>query len=213
MFAPFDSIRIINLPERRDRRQEISNELYAIGLGEDPRVSFFTAVRPTEAGPFSSVGARGCYESHLAILREAAAANRSVLILEDDCDFTPEATNFEFGSEWDVFYGGYHARNPEDLLQSDIAGSHMMGFSSKGANQICAYLDTLQFEGIHPPIDAAYIWFRRAHPDVPTLFAMPPLGIQRPSRSDIADLRFFDRLKLLRPVLHFARQIKRRVLR
>jgi glycosyl transferase family 25 len=180
-----------------------------VGLDGDPRVSFFPAIRPTDAGTFTSIGAHGVYQSQLAILREAAATGKSVLILEDDCNFTSAARNFEFGSDWEIFYGGYYATDPNNLTTSDIVGAHMMGFTAKAAGQICAYLDTLRFEGIHPPIDAAYIWFRRAHPDVPTRFAVPPLGVQRASRSDIADLRFYDRIPLLRPVIELARRLKR----
>ena len=210
MFAPFDSIRIINLPERRDRRREMERELASVGLADDPRVSFFPAIRPVDAGSFTSIGARGVYHSQLAILREAAEANRSVLILEDDCDFIPAARDFDFGSGWDIFYGGYYATSPGDLAQSDIVGAHMMGFTAKAATEICAYLDTLEFEGIHPPIDAAYVWFRRARPDVPTRFAVPPLANQRPSRSDIADLRLYDRVPVLRSAINLARQVIKR---
>ena len=52
MFEPFDSVRIINLPERRDRRREMMRELTTLGLANDPRVAFFPAIRPAEAGPW-----------------------------------------------------------------------------------------------------------------------------------------------------------------
>lgn len=210
MFTPFDRIRIINLPERRDRRRDMERELAAVGLSGDPRVSFFAAIRPADAGDFTSIGAHGVYRSQHAILREAVAANQSVLILEDDCDFTPAARDYEFGEGWDIFYGGYYAKDPANLAASDIIGAHMMGFSAAGARRVCTYLDGLRYEGVHPPIDAAYIWFRRAHPDVATRFAVPPLAVQRSSRSDIADPRFYDRLPLLAPAAAFARCLLRR---
>lgn len=213
MFAPFDRIRIINLPERRDRRRDMERELAAVGLSGDPRVSFFAAIRPADAGDFTSIGAHGVYRSQHAILREAAAANQSVLILEDDCDFTPAVRDYDFGEGWDIFYGGYYAEDPANLAASDIIGAHMMGFSAAGARRVCAYLDGLQYEGVHPPIDAAYIWFRRAHPDVATHFAVPPLGIQRSSRSDIVDPRFYDRLPVLAPAAALARRLLRRIRR
>lgn len=210
MFAPFDTIRIINLPERTDRRREMERELASVGLAGDPRVAFFPAIRPADAGTFTSIGARGVYHSQLAILREAAEASKSVLILEDDCDFIPAARHYDFGEGWEIFYGGYYATSSGDLAESDIVGAHMMGFTAEAARRICAYLDGLEYEGIHPPIDAAYVWFRRAHPDVPTRFAVPPLANQRPSRSDIADLRFYDRVPILRSAINFARQVVRR---
>lgn len=211
MFDPFDSIRIINLPERRDRRREMERELEGIGLLGDARVSFFPAIRPASAGTFTSIGARGVYQSQLTILREAAAARRSVLILEDDCRFLPGTRDHVFGDDgWDVFYGGYTASEPGNLHGSDIIGAHMMGFTARGARLVCDYLGTLEYEGIHPPIDAAYVWFRRANPEVVTRFAEPPLAVQRASRSDIAALRFYDRLPILRPAASLARQIMRR---
>jgi glycosyl transferase, family 25 len=211
VFAPFDIIRIINLPERTDRRRETERELAALGLAGDPRVAFFPAIRPADAGPFGSIGARGVYESQLAILRQAATRGCSVLILEDDCAFAPTVRDFDFGQGWDIFYGGYYATDPQNLAESDIIGAHMMGFSAKGAREVCAYLDMLRFDQGHPPIDGAYVWFRRAHPEVPTRFAVPPLANQRPSRSDIADLPFYDRVPVLRDAAAFARKVARKL--
>jgi hypothetical protein len=211
MFAPFDIIRVINLPERQDRRREMMRELAALGLASDPRVAFFPAIRPADAGPFASIGARGVYQSQLAILHEAAERGCSALILEDDCAFSPIARDFDFGRDWDIFYGGYYAIDPENLADSDIIGAHMMGFSAKGASEVCAYLDALEFEGIHPPIDGAYVRFRRDYPETPTRFAVPPLANQRPSRSDIADLRFYDKLPLLRGIASLVRGAKRKL--
>lgn len=207
----FDRIRVINLAERRDRRRDMQRELRAIGLNADPRVSFFPAIRPTDAGDFTSVGARGVYLGQLAILREAATAGESVLILEDDCAFSWAARDYPTDGEWDLFYGGYEAATPGDLANSDIIGAHMMGFTAAGAKKMVAWLDALTYQGIHPPIDAAYIWFRRAHPEVVTHFAAPPLASQRASRSDIAPRRFFDRLPGLRVAAELARRIRRRL--
>ena len=206
MFDRFDCIRIINLRERRDRRRDMERELRALGLLGDPRVSFFPAIRPDDAGDFTSVGARGVYQSQHAILREAAQSGRSVLILEDDCAFAPNMSGYDWGGDWDIFYGGYLAEFPDEPGRGDIAGAHMMGFSAEGARLVCAYLDTLEYTGIHPPIDAAYVWFRRAHPQVATRFAEPMIAFQRSSRSDIADLRFYDRLPVLRGLASLARR-------
>ncbi|MEP3224691.1 MAG: hypothetical protein ABJO01_01860 [Parasphingorhabdus sp.] len=213
IFDQFDSIRIINLPHRTDRRSEMEGELRRIGLLDDPRVAFFNAFQFDDAGPFSSPGARGVYQSHLAILDEAAANNYRVLILEDDCDFTADAKSYAPPQEWEIFYGGYEASDPNNLLSSDIIGAHMMGFSAKTAVHLADYLHDLEYEGIHPPIDGAYIWYRRAHPDIVTLFAQPALGNQRPSRTDIAELRFFDKIPIVRGFVALARKLKRAVIR
>ncbi len=209
IFDQFDSIRIINLPYRTDRRAEMESELARIGLLDDPRVAFFKAFQFDDPGHFSSPGARGVYQSHLAILDEAATNNHRVLILEDDCDFIAEAKSYLPPKQWSIFYGGYEASDPSDLLNSDIIGAHMMGFSAETAAHLADYLKNLSYDGIHPPIDGAYIWYRRAFPDVETLFAEPALGNQRPSRTDIAELRFFDKIPVVRSVVASARKVKR----
>lgn len=209
IFDQFDSIRIINLPYRTDRRTEMEGELARLDLLDDPRVAFFKAFQFDDAGPFSSPGARGVFQSHLAILEEAASNGHRVLILEDDCDFIPAASSYAPQQPWSIFYGGYEASDPTNLLTSDIIGAHMMGFAPETAAHLADYLNTLVYDGIHPPIDGAYIWYRRAFPDVATLFAEPALGNQRPSRTDIAELRFFDKIPLIRELIGMARRMKR----
>lgn len=210
VFNYFDRITIINLPHRTDRRREMDKELQTLGLANDPRVSYFAAIRPQDKGRFTSIGARGVYESQKQILREAAAANQSLLILEDDCEFVNGAQFYELPESWEIFYGGHYASQPDNLENSDIIGAHLMGFSRLGVKAMSEYLEQLECDGIHPPIDAAYIWFRRAHPNVETHFAVPPLAGQRSSRSDIANLKWFDRTPIVRMVVSLLRTIRRR---
>ena len=208
-FDNFDEIRVVNLRNRTDRRATMEKELHFVGLDGDPRVQFFDAFSFPDAGSFSSKGARGVYYSQLAILEQAAKKGHSVLILEDDVDFVAHVENYELKGDWAIFYGGYYADNPADLHASDIVGAHMMGFSANVVPLVASYLASIADNGIHPPIDAAYVWFRRAHPKVPTLFAEPPLGYQRPSRSDISALKFYDRLPVLKQCAQLARSMKR----
>jgi len=207
-FDAFDVIRVINLPERSDRRREMEEELEILGLLNDPRVAFFPAIRPADQGDFTSVGARGVYESQKQLLAEAASRGQAILVLEDDCAFRGGAKDYVAPTEWDIFYGGYLARQPENLLTSDIEGAHMMGFSARGARSVATYLKNLCYEGIHPPIDAAYVWFRREYPSVQTVFAVPPLARQRASRSDIAPPKAWDRVPLLRSASSALRQLR-----
>ena len=58
---------VINLPYRTDRRSEMQRELSRIGWN----AQFFPAIRPASAGSFSSIGAHGCFLSHLAVLKAA----------------------------------------------------------------------------------------------------------------------------------------------
>lgn len=209
LFDRFDVIRVINLPYRTDRRADMIAELRRVGLHGDPRVAFFDAIAPDDAGTFTSKGAHGVYRSHLAILEEAAAAGRSVLILEDDVDFASGVRDFVLPERWSIFYGAHYASDPADLHNSDIIGAHFMGFSAEAARRIAPYLRAILASGDHPPIDGAYVWFRRAHPDVATVFADPALAEQRSSRTDIADLRWFDRSPGLRQGVSLARRVKR----
>ena len=207
LFEGFQSIRILNLPHRLDRRREILAELAKFGLAGDDRISFFAGSTPSEAGPFASSGEHGCYLSHLALLKEAGAHGQSVLVLEDDCDFRPEAAEYVLPDEWDIFYGGYTAEDPDDLENSNIMGAHCMGYSPRAARGLASYLEGLLkpgFEpdplavergdyapGANPPFDGAIVWFRRANPEMKAVFAQ--IAVQRSSRSDIAGGNVLDR--------------------
>jgi hypothetical protein len=206
-FDAFQSIRILNLPHRSDRRSEMLAELRKFGLDRDPRLSFFAGSVASEKGSFETPGTHGCYMSHLALLKDAAAAGQRVLVLEDDCDFTPEARSYELPEDWDIFYGGYDADEPGDLQHSNIIGAHCMGYSPHAVKMLANYLEALldpsfppdavavarghYQAGVKPPFDGAIVWFRRAHPELKTVFAQ--IAIQRSSRSDIADGNFLDR--------------------
>ncbi len=182
-------------------------ELAKFGLADDQRVSFFPGSTMVDAGPFASAGEHGCYLSHLALLKESSKAGERVLVLEDDCDFRPEAAEYELPDDWDIFYGGYTAEEPDNLESSNMIGAHCMGYSPRAAKAFAAYLDELLrpgFEpdplavargnyrpGVNPPFDGAIVWFRRAHPEMKTIFAQ--IAVQRSSRSDIAAGSLLDR--------------------
>lgn len=223
VFDTFERIRVINLPKRRDRRLEMERQLKKVGLLGDPRVAFFPAIACNNPGKFASSGAHGNFLSFRHVLREAVDANQSVLILEDDCNFRiHELLDYRLNRPCDVFYGGYHASNPDDLHQSDIIGAHFMGFSKRGATVAALYLDRylsadLELDrvavsephfdpAIRPPTDGAFVWMRRAYPDLTTEFAM--LSYQRSSRTDIGDQRLFDRISLVRNIAGFARRTR-----
>jgi glycosyl transferase family 25 len=224
IFDRYDTVRIVSLPSRKDRRRAMVRELRAIGQADNPRVSFFDAVQRPDRGVFRSAGSHGCFHSHLAILEEAAAAGQSVLILQDDCEFLPSIRNDVLPPDCDIFYGGYLASNPDDPHASDIIGAHCMGFSARAAGEASTYLKKLLDPAfppdpqaaaqpgfnpaMRPPIDGACVWFRRAHPHLTTVFHL--VANQRPSRSDISTPRFFDRLWGLRSLADMARSIKRR---
>lgn len=223
VFGCFDSIRIINLVYRSDRRRQMRAQLRKIGLDADPRVSFFAAIRPEGAGPFSTIGYRGSYLSHLEILKQVPAG-QNVLILEDDCDFSNAARSYRLRGDFDVFYGGYDPSDADDLHHAGIVGAHCMGFSAAAVKLAVPYLEGLLDLGtpgepqamrepgynsmIRPPIDGAYVWLRRTYPQLKTVFAEPPIAFQRASRTDTGTLAFYDRTPGLRLLAGIAREMK-----
>ena len=205
----FDMIRVINLPSRPDRRRDMRDELDRLDLENDSRVRFVDGIVVDDPAPFRLVGERGVFLSHLHILREAAAADSSVLILEDDVDFTSAATGWKPSADCDIAYGGYSASEPANPATSDIMGAHCMGFSARAARVLVPYLERLLTLDSPPPIDGAYVWFRREFPRYVTSFADPVIAEQRPSRSDIAGTGNSDRIMLLKPLLNIGRSVKR----
>lgn len=242
----FDAIYIINLASRPDRRAQMRVQLRRVGLDPDaPPVVFFDAVRPEATAGFPTIGARGCFLSHLGVLRDAhAARHRRILVLEDDLDFASDFSR-RFASaaraadeqRWDVWYLGAlavdpplpddpadgngdapppHAGAAREVLplppDSVVLGTHMLALSADAVARLVPYLETMLARPVGDPaggpmhVDGAYGWFRREHPRMRTLLSTPPLGHQRPSRTDVHALRWFDRL----PGVHRAAALVRR---
>ena len=212
VFSAFQRIRIINLPSRPDRRAEMAAELRRIGLEGDPRVQFVDGVIVSDMKPFRRPGEKGVFLAQLGIISDAAAAGESVLILEDDVDFTPALESWRPSPECDIAYGGYEAADPANLQSSDIIGAHCIGFSARAVQALAPFLSDLLEHDAPPPIDGAYVWFRRQREGFRAEFAEPVVAVQRPSRSDISSSSL-DRLALLRPGLAIIRKLKRIVQR
>lgn len=213
VFAGFDRIRIINLPSRADRRKEMMGELQRVGLSGDPRVEFVDGILVSEPAPFRAPGEKGVFLAHLGIIKAAASAGESVLILEDDVDFTDAAADWHRSADCDISYGGYYAADAADLQSSDIIGAHCIGFSARAAQSLAPFLERLLDHESPPPIDGAYVWFRRQREGYRTKFAEPVVAVQRPSRSDITPGHALDKMPLLRWPLGLARKLKRTFLR
>ncbi|MEG3123318.1 glycosyltransferase family 25 protein [Sphingomonas sp. GB1N7] len=228
LLAKFDQIRIINLPERKDRRREVTKELARIGALGDPQIAFFDAVKPTDPADFPSLGARGCFMSHLDILRAAVADGvGTLLIIEDDFNFTDdfamsarEQIDRLFGADWDIFYGAYRLHGAMPVagipLSPEIAveTTAFVAFNSLALPRVIAFLEGILTRPAGSPdygpmhVDGAYSVFRRLHPDVVTYVASPKLGYQRSSRSDISDSQpLIDRIPVLRDLATLARRV------
>ena len=240
IFQSFDRIYVINLPRRDDRRREMAAELARIGTSfDDPRISLFPAIRPEDAGPFRTVGARGAFLSQLAVLADARALGcERILMFEDDLDFVPgfahaigRALDMLDQLDFDLFYGGYQfpdgpgqidaAATPLALAEVDcpIRLAHFMGFARTAIDALVPYLEAMLGRAAGDPdggpmdVDGAYCWFRAAHPQFTTWLAQPQLGVQRPSRTDISTPGMLDLLPIgepLRRALRGARRIWKR---
>lgn len=228
----FEEIYVINLPARTDRKTEIAEQLARLNLSLDhPRVHLFAAIRPAERGEFESIGARGCFESHLGVLTQAIASGaETFLILEDDAnfsdDFEPRVAGLKAASDatgWDMWYGwnplidpGDAAGDAIDILPSATSFycSHFIGLRRKAAIRALAYLQAIAArpsghpEGGAMHVDGAYAWFRKAHADVVTVYPVRPVTYQRSSRTDIQALKWFDRIGVLAPVISTLRRVK-----
>jgi glycosyl transferase, family 25 len=229
----YERIYVINLPDRVDRRVEMADQLDRIGLVlGSPRVRLFKAVRPSDGGGFPSRGARGCFMSHLGVLREATVDRLArVLILEDDLNFTddfseraPAVLARAASPDCAIFYGGYEleplsastAATMEIPPDRVVRTTHFVGFDATAAGAAVPYLEAILRRPPGDPqggpmhVDGAYSWLRRAHPELRTWAANPPLGHQRASRTDIHALRWFDRTPLVRDAVDIIRRARNR---
>lgn len=229
----FERIFIINLPSRTDRQAEIAAQLKAIGLSlAERRVELFPAVRPDAPEGFPSIGARGCFMSHLGVLRAAQRLGlQRVAIFEDDLDFAADFNSriqpllAQLASaNWSMFYGGYHLEQAlcgqpcGELLEAEpdalIGTTHFVVFQGEAIAAAVQYLEAILARPAGDPaggpmhVDGAYNWFRRANPQFKTLLAIPELGFQRASRTDIHDLRWYDTTPLIRDGVACLRLVK-----
>lgn len=232
LLSVFDHVYVINLEHREDRRREIAEQLAKVGLSfAQDKVAIFPAVRPDDQGKFPSVGARGCFLSHLGVLRDALENGyETILVLEDDADFV---ANFQRNAlrlcealqreDWGMLYGF----RPPDRRTDDNAApvedippdlgvqcTHCLGFRRSVIARIIPYFETiLERPGGHPEggpmhVDGAFSWFRKTHPDAKTKMVGFEFMVQRPSKTDIHELRWYDKIALLAPMLALGRRAK-----
>lgn len=216
---------VINLPQRTDRRSGMQEELSRIGWD----AQFFPAIRPASAGGFSSIGAHGCFLSHLAVLKAARNSGAArVVILEDDVNFVRgfrkkwnAAIENLSAHEWSMFYPG-HALNglPECLArlqpETSVLCAHFLMIEARALPTIIEGLETILGRPAGHPlggpmhVDGAYSTIRVQNPRLNTYAIAPVLGYQRPSRTDIRGGRWFDRIAALDAIVSFARRLKAR---
>jgi hypothetical protein len=224
---------VVNLPERADRRRGMERELRAAGMPPTPgKVEFFPAVRPDSPGDFPGIGARGCYLSHLAILKRAIDDGLpNVLVMEDDLAVSGLLRPRE-GSivgrlrseDWGFVYLGHGVefapggKNAAPLrpFSGELQMTHFYGVNAPVIGRLVAFLEAvLTRPPGHPDggpmhLDGAFNVFRAQNPDVRVLLSDPSFGHQRSSRSDIHP-SWFDRVPGLRQLAGAARAARLRL--
>ena len=228
IFDFFQRFYVINLPSRSDRRQAVLSDLASAGvLANDPKLRIFSAMRPGDQGDFPSIGARGCYMSHLGVLKEALAQGlENVVIIEDDLILEPPSLRSQpqllktlREENWDIAYLGHieNYENPNALpawkiTDQPLVCAHFIAFNGKVIPAIVSFLEAcLKRPEGHPDggpmhVDGAYNVFRKLNPEIKTLICMPSLGGQRSSRSDIYSNKWFDRLPVFRQTVGLVRR-------
>lgn len=225
----FDRVSVINLPERTDRRAAVERELQKLGLAMHAhKVRFFAAQKPNDAGSFPSTGVRGCFESHLAVLREARADElANVLILEDDFASSPALERLQSRliaqlarADWDLVNFGHdlpceERREPslQPPREHDYKLAHCYAVNASCFDALITFLEQVQTRPSGHPLggpmhyDGALHTFRLQNAQRPFLIAYPSVAGQRSSRSDITPSRL-DRVPMLAPVLEWARKAR-----
>jgi glycosyl transferase, family 25 len=217
------AIFVINLEHRADRRVAMQKQLSRIGW----RAEFFPAIRPESAANFPSIGARGCFLSHLAVLRSAQKLGaRQLVILEDDVNFSRDFAERWSSSisaldakEWSIFYPGHVLRDlPAGLSlispSIGVACTHFMVINGHAIPTLLEGLETILSRpaghslGGPMHVDGAYSTIRAQNHSLITYVYSPVLGYQRPSRTDVGKSKWFDRIGILAPIVNIARKLK-----
>jgi len=187
----------INLERRQDRREQIEQELSAIGLiGER-----FNAINHTS-------GIVGCGLSHLAVLKQAEENQwENLLILEDDFQFlVPKETLnqqlqafWDLNIPWDVIMLSYNlsASTPyNDLIgrvtDAQTASGYLVNrhFYPKLINMLTQAIPLLESTGNHWEYANDQCW-KQLQPISQWFYFMTRLGKQRGSFSDNSN-RYMD---------------------
>jgi glycosyl transferase, family 25 len=214
---------VINLEHRTDRRLAMEEQLLHVGW----RAEFFRAIRPTEPAGFPSIGARGCFLSHLSVLKAAQHGQAQyIAILEDDLNFRPGFTDGWKSAmsrlaslEWSIFYPGHALDHlPAGLSRvppgSEIKCTHFMVINRPALKPLIAGFETILSR---PPghrlggpmhVDGAYSTLRAQNHGLVTYAHAPALGYQRPSRTDVGNRKWFDRVGILSPIVDAARKLR-----
>jgi GR25 family glycosyltransferase involved in LPS biosynthesis len=181
-WSQFGAIRCINLNERSDRL----NDMKKLAKSLDMPIQFYSTNRHPDGG------IRGCYESHLSIMKESLKKGlENVLILEDDAElgkFTwqrlREVTNFMKRESWDIIYlgcfpdiwGNWHKHIFGNIYKVHATQSHAYVASKKFMQRMVSR----PFDGT--PLDEVYA------NNAETYAILPSMINQSKSKSDVSSI-------------------------
>lgn len=225
----FDLVCVINLPQRTDRKRQIVGELNRVGLWLAPgHIEVFPAIRPTEAAGFPTIGYRGCFLSHLEVLKKAHREKaRNLLIIEDDLTISDRFKTDEESlinqlddQNWGMCYFGHGLDDPprdEPTILRPYYEQVLLGhFYAIHHTMFEPLIEFKEAMLTRPPghpdggpqsHDGALWTFRQKHPEFRTLVTSPNLGWQRASMSDNTP-KWFDRVMFLNQAAGVARRAK-----
>lgn len=207
----FDRISVIYLPERQDRLRSIRKQVRRL----DIEVDWFTGLKFEKAGGFPKASVRGCFMSNYTILSQAVKAPvHNLLLLEEDCVFSHRLIRREAEilqeldhAEWDFVYFGGETRIDGKKVSVDtipnhffvpvssslnIRMTHFWACRGQAISRLVEFMaETLERPRHHPDggpmhFDACLNQFRRRNPDIKTLIALPNLGWQLRSASNLS---------------------------
>lgn len=223
LFAQFDHCYMISMATRTDRRQQIAKQLARYDLDfETLGIKIFDACRFDDADGFPSIGVRGCFNSHMTLMRRCADSGKPMLVLEDDICFDfariAEFADRPAAQNWDVLYLGYLYGPKDGQPKIDRApdlttGGHCYAVRPEFARAIADFMETARDRPAGHPDggkmyrDGAFNFFRGRHPEWLVMASSVPLAVQNSSRSDLTP-SWRDRLFGVRHIVAALRRIR-----
>lgn len=228
----FGRIEIIHLRERIDRYNALSRELARIGIDiHDDRVKLPDAFPITDDYGFPSRAVYSNFLRHFDILRRACnEQQRAILVLEDDAIFRHFFDDLTFQKQliqildtehWGICFFGHPitcqlTTQSTGLIRTSLTfnGAHCYTVHQRVLSDLVEYLEAvMERPAGHPDggkmyYDGALNMFRMRSPDLVTLVSNPALSIQRGSDSSVFKQKWYQKVKMLRPILMTARAIR-----
>jgi hypothetical protein len=223
----FERCYVINLPSRTDRRRAMVRELDKVGMSLRPgKVEIMPGIRPTAAPGWPGIGACGCFLAHLAVLQRARQQGlANVLVMEDDLTIDESFPSLQERLveqleevDWGFVYFGHRLGLKADGFplhpwSEPVVTTHFYGIHGRVFDRLIDYLEQVRARpaghslGGPMHVDGAYTMFRAQNLDVLTLVAVPSVGWQRSSGSDVTTA-WFDRVPGLTQLASLARAAK-----